>query len=110
MGEVVYGGHYRYTLGLGPTGVTETLLTPQSVHVTDFSSEKEPVVHGIHVDESEAQTADEAVPAAQFTHVCALLTVCEYYVPCCHCCAVSCVSTLWLTLAMIAPAPKLRLG
>ena len=102
----MYGGHCRHTLGLGPAGVTENVFTPQSVHVADFSSEKDPVVHGTHVDESEAPTADDAVPAAQFTHVCALLTVCEY-VPCWHCCAVSCVSTLWLTLAMIAPAPWL---
>ena len=74
--------------------MTENVLTVQSVHTEDCSSEKEPVLHGRHADMLEAPRVGDAVPAGHFSQVCAPVEVTDENVPVGHCCALKKVSTV----------------
>jgi hypothetical protein len=85
--------------------VTENLSAMQSVQAADCASDQVPVMHGMHVEGSEAPMAGEAVPAGHGTQVCAPVTLFFWEkVPAWHCCAVSWVSTVLPTLTIpVAP-------
>ena len=102
-GEVVFWGHFIQYVWLGAAGVTENVLTLQSVHTEACSSEKEPVLHGMQVAMLEAPRTGDAVPAGHFWHVWAPVDVTDEKVPVGHCCALNNVSTVceipenWMT-------------
>ena len=70
--------------------MTENVLAAQSIHTDACVSEKDPVLHGIQVELSDAPLTDEAVPAAQGVHVCVTIpftVLIEEKVPVGHCSA-----------------------
>ena len=92
-GEVVLVGHRMQNSLLGAAGVTENVLTVQSVHTEACSSENVPVLHGMHAAMLEAPRVGDAVPAGHFSQVCAPVGVTAENVPVGHCCALRNVST-----------------
>jgi hypothetical protein len=69
-GEVVLDGHFMQWIGLGAAGVTEKVLTVQSVHTEACSSENEPVLHGAQAAMLDAARRGDAVPAGHLLQVC----------------------------------------
>ena len=74
----------------------EKVLATQSVHCDAFSSEKEPVLHGMQAAMLDTPVLAEAVPAGHFWQTCEPSGDVSEYVPVGHSCALRKMSTVWL--------------